>query len=64
MHMLEGAGDLPHVVPDSGFIELQFLALFILDELFEVAPLSPFGDDDQLVVVDEGVDELDDVRVA
>lgn len=63
VHVLEGARDLFHVCPDRGFIELQFIALFLLDEFFEVSSLCPFCDDNEFIVVDEGVDILYDVGV-
>lgn len=64
MHMLERTSDLSHEVPNRGFIELQVLALFILDKFLEVSSFSPLSDNDELIVVDERIDKLDDMRMA
>lgn len=61
VHMLECTSDLPHEVPYCRFVELQVLALFILDELLEVPSFGPLSHNDELIVVDKGIDELDDV---
>ena len=61
MHVFESAGDLFHEVPNSGLVELKVIALFFFDEFFEVTFLGPFCDDNQLIVVDEGINILDDM---
>jgi hypothetical protein len=62
--MLKCAGDLPHEVPDGGLIELQVVAFLIFDQFLQISSFGPFGDDDELIVVDEGIDELYDMWVA
>lgn len=61
--MLECAGNLDHVVPNGGLIELKVFAFLFFDEALEITSFSPLSDNDQLIVVDEGIDVLDDVRV-
>lgn len=63
MHMFECAGDLGHVVPNGGLIELKVFAFLFFDEALEVTSFCPLGDNDEFIVVDEGVDVLDNVRV-
>ena len=63
MHMFERTRNLFHVVPDHRLIELQFLAFFFFDQFFEITAFSPFRDDNELVVMDERVNILDDVRM-
>ena len=61
VHVFECTGNLLHEVPDGRFVKLQIFALFFFDEFFQIALFGPFGDDDELVVVDEGIDVLDDM---
>ena len=64
VHVLESAGNLSHEFPYDGLIELQVIAFLILDELLQISSFGPFGDDDELIVVNEGIDELYDMWMA
>jgi len=63
VHMLQCTSYLLHKAPNGWLIELKVIAFFFLDKFFEVAFFSPLGDYDQLIIVDEGIDVLDDMRV-
>ena len=61
VHVLEGTGNLAHVLPDEGLVERIIVSGVLLDELLEIALFCPLGDDVELIILDEGVDVLDDV---
>ena len=61
MHVLECTSNLLHEIPDGRLVKLQILALFFFDKFFQIALLGPLSDDDKFVVVDEGIDVLDDM---
>lgn len=56
MHMHKCTGNLPHKVPNGRFIELQVLGLFFLNKFLEIATFRPLSDNDQFVVMNEGID--------
>ena len=63
MHVFKCTSNLLHEIPDGRFVKLQILTLFFFDKFFQIALLGPLSDDDKLVVVDEGIDVLDDMGV-
>ena len=61
MHVLECTSNLLHEIPDGRLVKLQILTLFFFDKFFQITLLGPLSDDDKFVVVDEGIDVLDDM---
>ena len=59
VHVLQCAGDLPHVLPNGGLIERVVICRVLFDKFFEISFLSPFSDDVEFIVLDEGVDIFD-----
>ena len=63
VHVLEGTGNLAHILPDGIFLEWNIIGNMLLDELLEITFFCPLGYNIELIVLDEGVDVFDDVWV-
>ncbi len=61
MHVLQARRHLEYVVPYLWLINATVLRLMASDDLLEISLLGPLYSDEELVVLDEGVEVLDDV---
>lgn len=63
VHVADGGGHLLEVLPHVRLLEGAAGGEALADEALEVAAAGPLEDDDEGVVLDEGVEHRDDVRV-
>ena len=61
VHVHKGTRSLFHIAPNGWLIEGNLIFLMISDEFFQIPFISPLSYDDEFIVVDKGVDVLNDV---
>ena len=61
MHMLEGTGNLSHILPNNIFLERNLIRCVLFDHFLQIPFFCPFSYNVQLIIFDERVNVFDDI---